>query len=49
MTEHAVQTVLFPTLFDKPLVATCDSPHQGSNCGAILLKAIDHEFGLTTR
>lgn len=49
MAEHAVQTVLFPTLFDKPLVATFDTPHQSSDGGAILLKAIDDALGLTAR
>jgi len=43
------QTVLFPTLFDKPLVATFDTPHQSSDGGAILLKAIDDALGLTAR
>lgn len=47
MAEQAVQTLLFPTLFDKPLVATFDTPHQSSDGGAILLKAIDDELGLT--
>jgi len=47
--EQAVQTVLFPTLFDKPLVATFDTPHQSSDGGAILLKAIDDELHLTAR
>ena len=49
MAEQAVQTLLFPTLFDKPLVATFDTPHQSSDGGAILLKAIDDELGLTAR
>ena len=50
MAEQAVvQTVLFPTLFDKPLVATFDTPHQSSDGGAILLKAIDDGLGLTAR
>lgn len=49
MSEQAVQTVLFPTLFTKPLVATFDTPHQSSDGGAILLKAIDDDLGLTAR
>ncbi len=49
MSEQAVQTVLFPALFDKPLVATFDTPHQSSDGGAILLKAIDDQLGLTAR
>jgi DDE family transposase len=47
--EQAVQTVLFPTLFAKPLVAIFDTPHQSSDGGAILLKAIDDALGLTAR
>jgi len=47
--EQAVQTVLFPTLFDKPLVATFDTPQQSSDGGAILLKAIDDELTLTAQ
>ena len=50
MAEQAlVQTVLFPALFAKPLVATFDTPHQSSDGGAILLKAIDDALGLTAR
>src|SRR5574337_1952345 len=47
--EQAVPTVLFPTLFDKPLVAAFDTPHQSSDGGAILLKAADDDLGLTAR
>jgi len=47
--EQGVQTLLFPTLFAKPLVATFDTPHQSSDGGAILLKVIDDELGLTAR
>jgi hypothetical protein len=47
--QAVVQTVLFPTLFAKPLVATFDTPHQSSDGGAILLKAIDDDLGLTAR
>jgi len=46
---QAVQTLLFPTLFPKPLVATFDTPHQSSDGGAILLKAIDDELSLTAQ
>jgi hypothetical protein len=47
--QTVAQTVLFPTLFEKPLVATFDTPQQSSDGGAILLKAIDDELGLTSR
>ncbi len=49
MAEPTVaQTVLFPTLFEKPLVASFDTPQQSSDGGAILLKAIDDQLRLTT-
>ena len=47
--ESARQTVLFPDLCDKPVVATFDEPHSSSDGGAILLRAIDAQLGLTTR
>jgi hypothetical protein len=40
------QTVLFPDLFNKPLVATFDQPHASSDGGAILLKAAEARYGL---
>ena len=40
------QTVLFPDLFNKPLVATFDQPYASSDGGAILLKAADARYGL---
>jgi hypothetical protein len=43
------QSVLFPDLFDKPLVARFDQPHGSSDGGAILLKAADQRLGLTAR
>lgn len=41
------QTVLFPDLCDRPLVATFDQAHASSDGGAILLKAADQAVGLT--
>lgn len=49
MAGQSVQTLLFPTLFEKPLVATFDTPQQSSDGGAVLLKAIDDDLQLTTR
>lgn len=47
MTDETIpQTVLFPALFDRPLVATFDQPHASSDGGAILLKAADARLGL---
>ena len=40
------QTVLFPDLFSKPLVATFDQPHASSDGGAVLLKAAERRYGL---
>jgi hypothetical protein len=40
------QTVLFPDLFNKPLVATFDQPHASSDGGAILLKAAEARYGV---
>ena len=40
------QTVLFPDLFDRPLVATFDQQHASSDGGAILLKAAERRYGL---
>lgn len=47
MNDHTIaQTVLFPNLFTKPLVATFDQPHASSDGGAILLKAAEARYGL---
>jgi hypothetical protein len=45
--ESARQTVLFPDLADKPVVATFDEPHSSSDGGALLLRAIDRRLRLT--
>jgi hypothetical protein len=44
--ETISQTVLFPDLFDRPLVATFDQPHASSDGGAVLLKAAERRYGL---
>jgi len=44
--ETARQTVLFPDLCDKPVVATFDQPHASSDGGAVLLKAAERPYGL---
>jgi hypothetical protein len=43
------QTVLFPDLFDKPLVATFDQPHASADGGAVLLPAAERRYGLIDR
>jgi hypothetical protein len=40
------QTVLFPDLADRPLIASFDQPHASSDGGAILLTAADRRLGL---
>jgi len=40
------QTVLFPDLADRPLIAAFDQPHASSDGGAILFKAADRQLGL---
>ena len=44
--ETIPQTVLFPDLFNTPVVATFDQPHASSDGGAILLKGADARYGL---
>jgi hypothetical protein len=43
------QTVLFPDLVAKPLVATFGQAHSSSDGGAVLLRAADQRLQLTTR
>ena len=40
------QSVLFPDLFRKPLIARFDQQHASSDGGAVLLKAADRRLGL---
>lgn len=48
MSEHTTtQCVLFPEIFDRPVVAQFDQPQSSSDGGAILLKAADRRLGLT--
>lgn len=49
MTQHTTQTVLFPDLFHKPVVATFSQAQSSSDGGAILLKGADHQLSLTER
>ena len=46
MTPQTIpQTVLFPDLCDKPIVATFDRQHPSSDGGAVLLKAAERVYG----
>ena len=48
MNESTVpQSVLFPDLFDRPLVAAFDQAHASSDGGAVLLRGADRALGLT--
>ena len=46
MTDSTTQSVLFPDVFRKALVAQFDQEHASSDGGAILLKAADRRLGL---
>lgn len=48
-TDTVAQTVLFPDLGDRPLVAAFDQAHSSSDGGAVLLKAADRRLGLMDR
>src|ERR1017187_9313443 len=46
--DHTIpRTVLFPDLFEKPLVAMFDQAHASSDGGAVLLSAADQRLGVT--
>jgi hypothetical protein len=44
--DTIAQTVLFPDLFEKPVVATFDQSHASSDGGAVLLKAAEQQYDL---
>lgn len=46
MRDDSTQSVLFPELFGRPLLARFDRPLASSDGGAILLKAADRRLGL---
>ena len=47
MTDSTAQTVSFPNLISKPVVAAFDQEHSSADGGALLLKAIDEQLGLS--
>lgn len=49
MSESTTQSVLFPDLGSKPVVAAFDQSHSSSDGGGLLLKAIDERLGLSAR
>jgi hypothetical protein len=49
MTPDSEQPVLFEGLAEKPIQVEFDQPAQSSDGGALLLKSVDRELGLTER
>ena len=48
MNEHTTtECLLFPEIFDRPVVAQFDQSQGSSDGGAVLLKAADRGLGLT--
>ena len=47
MSEPTTQSVLFPTLFSKPVHVAFDERTMSSDGGGLLLKAADEQLGLT--
>ncbi|MHC4223068.1 MAG: IS1380 family transposase [Planctomycetota bacterium] len=47
--DSTAQTVLFPEIFSKAVVAKFDQENGSSDGGALLLKAVDEELGLSER
>ena len=48
-TDTVPQTVLFPDLFVKPLVAKFNQEQASSEGGAVLIKAAERVYGLALR
>jgi len=49
MSESTTQSVIFPTLLSKPIVAAFDQAHSSGDGGALLLKAVDERLGLSAQ
>jgi len=49
MLKSTTQSVLFPDLISKPIVAAFDQAHSSSDGGGLLLKAVDERLGLSTK
>ena len=47
--DSTAQTVQFPALISKPVVAAFDQEHSSADGGALLLKAVDEQLGLTAK
>ncbi len=49
MSESTTQSVLFPNLISKPILAAFDQAHSSSDGGGLLLKAVDEQLGLSAK
>jgi hypothetical protein len=49
MSDSRTQSVLFPEIFSRPVVAKFDQEHSSCDGGALLLKAVDEQLGLSER
>lgn len=49
MSESTTQSVLFPHLISKPVLAAFDQAHSSSDGGGLLLKAVDEQLGLSAK
>jgi len=49
MSDSTTQSVLFPDVISKPVVAVFDQAHSSSDGGALLLKGIDEQLGLSEK
>src|SRR5262245_59928253 len=48
MNHPGTQSVVFPDLFDRPVMARFDEPETSVDGGAVLLAALDRGLGLTS-
>ncbi len=49
MSDTTTQSVLFPTLISKPIVAAFDQVHSSGDGGGLLLKGVDERLGLSEK
>ena len=49
MSNHTTQSVLFPALISKPIVAAFDQAHSSADGGGLLLKGIDERLDLSEK
>jgi hypothetical protein len=49
MSDSTTQSVLFPHLISKPVLAAFDQVHSSSDGGGLLLKAVDEQLGLSAK